>query len=341
MKGPYSVQQNSAKVYSQRVWYRTANGQKKRTPLPYASYLFKRNFEKGSPFPPSVAQLTYALLSYGGSHQATCKYQHALNDAYSKFKEKVAAEAANGTNAAEYRQTVQLLAGTLQALRHPTKTMLDLAKKYFSKTKSPGLFGAMSDAWLAWHFGVEPLVKDVYATLELLTKPLPPGRMIFGQGRAQTSYTYTNNGSLYADISVLLRARVGARVEVSNPNVFLASQLGLINPASVAWDLVPFSFVVDWFFDLSSLIASFSDFAGCRIVDAYYTQYGTGASVEYEPKIPPNVRLATYEGFSMVRSVGLYQPFPVPRIPNFGFSRVATASALLNQQFLQFQRRRG
>jgi hypothetical protein len=62
-------------------------------------------------------------------------------------------------------------------------------------------------------------------------------------------------------------------VRVDNPNLHLAQQLGFINPLSVAWELVPFSFVVDWFGNVGQVLASFSDFAGLSQVNPRTTTF--------------------------------------------------------------------
>lgn len=328
MKGPYTRPAvNDARNYSFAQWYRTDNGVKFRQPLPYYARQIQRTAESGKPFSAGISQLADALISRNGSHQVTCKYSHALNDAYAEFAKRVQNPSSWGTNLAEYAQTARLMSTVVGALRSPLKVFAKAAQRYSRRGFDP-MIRDVADVWLAWHFGAEPLYKDLHNSFELLTKPIPPSRYLHGVGRASTSYRYTPNGRLFADISVKLIGRVGGFVTVTNPNVFLANGLGVTNPASIAWDLVPFSFLINWVYDVSGYLNSFTDFLGAGLSGCYYTQYGVGVSNEQEGKFS----FASYQGFMMNRSHGLYRPVPALRVPNFGLSRTATLLALATQR---------
>lgn len=45
-------------------------------------------------------------------------------------------------------------------------------------------------------------------------------------------------------------------------------QLGLINPLTVGWELIPFSFVIDQFIPIGNYLASFSAYAGWDVLDS-------------------------------------------------------------------------
>jgi hypothetical protein len=65
---------------------------------------------------------------------------------------------------------------------------------------------------------------------------------------------------------------MGAYISVDNPNVALLEMLGLLNPLSIAWELVPWSFVADWMFNISGYLDSWSAFAGLGLQEAYTTK---------------------------------------------------------------------
>jgi hypothetical protein len=123
----------------------------------------------------------------------------------------------------------------------------------------------------------------------------------------------------------------------------LASRLGLINPASVAWELVPFSFVVDWFTGFGSYLDSFTELAGLSVSQEYSTMYAkcemhTRCWYEYNPSHDGEF---AWNQHYMRRTLGLSRPLPVaPRLLNFGDSltRAATAVSLLTQIFLSGQK---
>lgn len=67
--------------------------------------------------------------------------------------------------------------------------------------------------------------------------------------------------------------RAAFDIEVINDSLLTLDQCGLINPLSVAWELVPFSFVVDWFLPIGTYINSMSDYAGTRRTNVYQTTF--------------------------------------------------------------------
>lgn len=44
------------------------------------------------------------------------------------------------------------------------------------------------------------------------------------------------------------------RFKINNPDLLLPAKVGLTNPLSVAWELIPFSFVVDWFLPIGKYL---------------------------------------------------------------------------------------
>lgn len=49
------------------------------------------------------------------------------------------------------------------------------------------------------------------------------------------------------------------------------NQLGLTNPVEVVWELVPYSFVVDWFLDVGGWVSSLSAAVGVTFVEGSQT----------------------------------------------------------------------
>lgn len=92
-----------------------------------------------------------------------------------------------------------------------------------------------SNFWLETVFGWIPLLQSVYDSMEVLGRDYRTDR----RSRASDS----QNG---------LRAGVAAEFRTSDGNRF--SKLGITNPAEIAWDLVPFSFVLDWFLPIANSI---------------------------------------------------------------------------------------
>lgn len=64
--------------------------------------------------------------------------------------------------------------------------------------------------------------------------------------------------------------------EIEDPNVAWASSLGLLNPAVLAWESVPFSFVIDWFLPVGNFLQSLSTPLGVKFLSGTQTSVAEG-----------------------------------------------------------------
>lgn len=130
-------------------------------------------------------------------------------------------------------------------------------------------------------------------------------------------------------------------MRVTNPNFALANQLGLINPGTVAWEIVPFSFLVDWFIPVGAWLNSFTDILGYDVLYPFTTTTREVTAITSSIPDPPYLTWSreTSSGFWFARTLGL-PAYKLVRPPFKGFSvaRAATAIALLVQQFLSLDK---
>lgn len=120
---------------------------------------------------------------------------------------------------------------------------------------------AFADAFLEYSFGWAPLVGDVSNAMKTLTAGLPTFR-VSGAGTVSRSYSASGDTVLWTSGHT-----IHARVRGFDPNFALANQLGLVNPAFVAWELAPFSFVVDYFVNVGEYLNGFTDLLGYDLTD--------------------------------------------------------------------------
>lgn len=126
----------------------------------------------------------------------------------------------------------------------------------------------LTNAHLEFVYGVLPLIGDINdaaATLAAIAK----GRTVYVRARAtrqvnfdvsvvkystnQNFYPMKGTKSTYAFKRVTL---IGEAPMSVNPVYDTLFRAGLANPASIAWELIPFSFIVDWFVNVGDVIAS-------------------------------------------------------------------------------------
>jgi hypothetical protein len=279
--------------------------------------------------------------------------QQANNNAYEKFADKVkGAEAMLAVNIAERNQALEMIASRAKQLLQFCNF---LRRRQFQKAaaclgvKTPKsvrhLGRDVSAAFLEFHFGWEPLIGDIGAGVDILQGDVPD-KHIRSRGKPVTKdfhvhlsddFTVTDYGT-----KVKVQTSCSARVVVTNPSLHAADQWGFVNPVSVAWELVPFSFVVDWFVPVSSFLNSMTDFLGLEMDQTcYFSLIHTPAWVYTQGYVRPDIHLVGTKtvattGYHASRTLGIPSVTLVPRrVSGISPVRAATAVSLLLQQGLR------
>lgn len=282
------------------------------------------------------ARLRHDNLEPAGLEQQAVQMARArLNMSLIKSK------AALGITAATANQSFKMIATRAATLR---KAYTALRKgNFFAFTRALGISGERrigrrhkdaADLWLEYTFGWVPLVSDMYAAANVMTDPFDVAR---SHGTATCKGTYTSSGSS-SDVYVSkhTRAVCTAGLKITNPNTALLTQLGLQNPAAVAWDIIPFSFVVDWFIKINRFVNTWNDMAGFAYVDPITTvQNKVTGLLDYHWWVTDDYYTNAGSGRSRVRSIGIInQPaFPTVCIPAPDRWLAATSTSLLVQAF--------
>lgn len=193
-----------------------------------------------------------------------------------------------------------------------------------------------SKTFLEYHYGWSPLVKDIGAAVNTLQKGIPPHALrARGAGSSRSvDKMQTSVVTQYSMETLEHRVQLGGQVAIQNSDLWLANQLGFINPASVAWELVPFSFVVDWFVNVGEFLNQATGFLGLSLQNTYQTHV-LNSSVSFDrvdyPGRPDEER-SGYAGTDVLVSRSLGWPSVKLRLRPFqGWSckRAAAAVSLL------------
>ena len=128
--------------------------------------------------------------------------------------------------------------------------------------------------WLSWNFGWSPLIQSFADFYSVMNQ-----REFTGQADARVMGNYhwktPPQGYVYWVTDYHGQWSVTGRVKfrVINPNLLLASRLGLTNPAQWLWEATPFSWVIDYAVNVGSVLDSFDNWAGVEITDSSETWY--------------------------------------------------------------------
>lgn len=142
-----------------------------------------------------------------------------------------------------YAERKSTLEGLTTALGGIVKCMRDVRKG-----KVPELFMNASElkgrkkfsgAWLNYTYGIAPFASDMYKIAH--TDPI--AQVVYCKGKAKSSREFS--GQTYM-ASGEYKSTFKFGLSLSDPLVASLAQTGMLNPALIAWELTPFSFMADW-----------------------------------------------------------------------------------------------
>jgi hypothetical protein len=119
--------------------------------------------------------------------------------------------------------------------------------------------GNAPQRWLELQYGWKPLLSDVYGACDALSKRSGSDWSVTAKGRAKSTKTVSKDYSSFFDYgrgTAVVENSAFCRIDAIPRNEALISlaSLGIFNPLLIGWELVPFSFVVDWFIPVGSYL---------------------------------------------------------------------------------------
>lgn len=243
-----------------------------------------------------------------------------------------------GADLAEINKTLAMIASpsiavvkALLAAKHgrwsDVPRHLGLSKKDIMSGKYP------ANKWLEYQYGWKPLMSSIHDGYNRFKSNPRTGVLQVRRTCSDSQSLDFIRNNVRCVGSVDLKHRVIVDFAVADQFVDALDGVGLANPLSVAWEVVPFSFVVDWFAPVGNVFAAATQTMGLTCLQTVETGI-TNARVQMTGHGDyDNPGSARHEMYIMGRSVS--QDFPIPEFyfkPSpFSTSHVTSALALLRQ----------
>lgn len=300
----------------------------------FPSGVFPTTIRRSGPFYSSFASdPLYAVDSNGYN-------SNVYNSALSSMNEAVRGSLDLSIDAFQMKQTATLFRFVTQA-EQLARSMRKLDLRSVSKEAA--------NAWLLVTYGWKPLLGSIYGVADTILR----NNLASVQKLKQKSYdsqTTVTNGSFslghYGCVcpSILTVKRTyGCQIGISVlPSDSDLSRWTSLNPVSIGWELLPFSFVADWFLDVGSYLRNFETALAYRNnfhsgyvsefekTEATFVVNGSGFSPDRSASYSAALK-GTLEKMQFRRKV--LSSYPFPRLPRFeaklGSSRLLSAAALL------------
>lgn len=244
-------------------------------------------------FNPAMMSRHLGILNTDGKTRAVTECLLRLNEGKAKV----------GQYLAESKQSASMIADSGTDLLN---LLLKVKRREFSSI--PKEFGLSlrkgRDAYLQWQFGWKPLCADIHALWENLIGRAPIQPYLRAAREIKTPYEYsTQFGGFPCDVKIKHTDKCVLYASLSEQTLANMQSYDVINPLSLAWEVVPYSFVVDWFAPIGNTLASLTATAGLDFVGGYSTQIREGTN-----KIRCSVGHVEQEFYLMVRHA--YTSFP-------------------------------
>lgn len=205
---------------------------------------------------------------------------------------------------------------------------------------------AFGSKWLELQYGWRPFIGDVFDSMsKLIQDAQSRPRPFSGRGHSGYPVDGPTSQSVESGFPTIARGTWSYRVEIKvyllPPNSRFQALAGWasLNPVSIAWELLPYSFVVDWMVDVGGYLRNYESalIYRNRFVNGYVS-----TTSRYDGKLickglSPLGNLFDAEGaqayakFSRTKLTS----YPLPRFPrispHLGSGRLLNAAALLSQ----------
>lgn len=168
------------------------------------------------------------------------------------------------SSVAEYKESVRLFYRTALAFRDIYRVLkLKGLPKKSGQNYPKVTIGAIPASILQYNFGVAPLVSDLYSVVEALRLKLTAPILVRSSvsiNRKRTKLPFKSAGWSY-NLTDSFQQRATIYYDM-DPSQYLSQYTDFGNPIEWAWELIPFSFMVDWLIPVGGWLGNLDALTG-------------------------------------------------------------------------------
>jgi hypothetical protein len=286
----------------------------------------------------------------------------AYNRAYSDLFEQVRGKLDVSIDAFQAGQTLQLVKRVNSVVQYVRKIVrskgvsgLQYAYRDFQRTRKrngwQGDVKTPGSLWLEFIYGLKPLLQDAYDAFDQILKSAKERYIHIRSRGSDTDYQKQEwsfgfggySSTVHTVSKRTRRCEFGVILHIPESRLLELAGYTSLNPVSIAWELTPFSFVVDWVVDVGGYIRNLENLALYH--NTFHSGYVTESvrivadgSLDVD-EVSGNERVIsdarggstswTYKRRSALLSL------PTPRVPpvnvSLGTGRLLNAAALISQ----------
>lgn len=153
------------------------------------------------------------------------------------------------TDVVEFKQSLDLVNSLLRSAINPVRTIAKLISK--------GSLRNVGDWWLQYRYGIMPIIYSIQDIVKTLEERNAVYRSVHKSAQLQIEPVIRESSTercFFETLQYSVSIKGTGKERIGGSNLTRLHSRVRANPFNTAWELVPFSFVVDWFVNVSDWI---------------------------------------------------------------------------------------
>jgi hypothetical protein len=360
--GTYAISTGFANDFTEifNVSVNVRNGNRK-DPNPHEYQRYYRRYYNGLETNEASGQLiAYRQGALGRQLTPSRDYSgfssNVYNEALSKVYERLRSSADLSVDIGQMGQTQSMIRNAVRSVTYFRRYKTEILREWYrdfldvrNRVRRNPLYPAKSlgSKWLEFQYGWKPLAQDIYDSAVALQKALPSKMKIKERAQqvdheriSQTSASYGDGFIETSNWNDSSRCQFEVSYYPPTSGLAFLANFTSLNPVSIAWELIPYSFVVDWFIDIGGYMRNLEN--ACL----YGSAFQGGTVTETRRILGEGSIRGSNNGYTVQANDGIWLNVykrrqvlvsnPLPRVPQFtgvnlGSGRLLNAAALLSQ----------